>query len=274
MKTELQIANRKSQIAKAFTLVELLVVIAVIGILAALLMPALSAAKERARRAKCLSNVHQIGLATLNYGIDNRDRLPANGYSYQVPWSLNGDQAFYLFNRYYLSREVLYDPGNPDQNNEYNWNFAPNMRIIGYCLTFPDGMGLLPGNPNQYSVPQMTQVGAVLFPPPSSSDRVLVAGMVVSDRGQNLTNDAARATYNYTNIVFEAAYPGTPGGPDGDGDALPPVPAFGGLYLRSSHLQGRMPAGDNLGMLDGSSRWRKFHPMVPRTVATTITAWW
>jgi prepilin-type N-terminal cleavage/methylation domain-containing protein len=52
---------------KGFTLVELLVVIAIIGILVALLLPAIQAAREAARRAKCQSNLHNIGLAILNY---------------------------------------------------------------------------------------------------------------------------------------------------------------------------------------------------------------
>jgi prepilin-type N-terminal cleavage/methylation domain-containing protein/prepilin-type processing-associated H-X9-DG protein len=67
---------------QGFTLTELLVVIAVIAILAALLLPALASAKQAGRKAACLSNLRQMGIATQAYAHDNGGRIP---YGPQAP---------------------------------------------------------------------------------------------------------------------------------------------------------------------------------------------
>ena len=65
--------------ANAFTLIEVLVVVAIIGLLAAVLIPSLAAARHQARSRVCLSNCNQIGMAMQTYRMQYRDRFPSSG---------------------------------------------------------------------------------------------------------------------------------------------------------------------------------------------------
>jgi prepilin-type N-terminal cleavage/methylation domain-containing protein len=94
---------------RGFTLVELLVVIAIIGVLVALLLPAVQAAREAARRSQCSNHLKQIGLACHNYASANRIMPVSNGADYE---GRNG-AGWILAVLPFLEEQSLYDQFSP-----------------------------------------------------------------------------------------------------------------------------------------------------------------
>jgi prepilin-type N-terminal cleavage/methylation domain-containing protein/prepilin-type processing-associated H-X9-DG protein len=118
---------------RAFTLVELLVVIAVIAILIALLLPALGGARRTARRLKCLSNIRQLETAHVLYGNANREMFVDAGLAHGGVTSLAGVQRAWPFtlSDYYGTQLAIRSP----VDTSPFWPIAEGGRSKGLSLT-------------------------------------------------------------------------------------------------------------------------------------------
>jgi prepilin-type N-terminal cleavage/methylation domain-containing protein len=111
------VLSSRQRLKRAFTLVELLVVIAIIGILVALLLPAVQAAREAARRSQCSNNLKQIGLAIHNYADKFKEALPYNSDRAMGGQGNNPTFSWMFAQLPYIEQGALYDQFNRNLDN-------------------------------------------------------------------------------------------------------------------------------------------------------------
>ena len=234
MRKSFQVEEGSSRRQSAFTLIELLVVIAIIAILAAMLLPALAKAKERAKVAQCKSNEHQLSVAMLLYVNDNGDKLPDCQNLGVWVWDVSAyvmtnflqtagrQDMFYCPNEYYL-----YNSATPNAWQAFTGSTTPPQPYVvtGYIWMFPNSQA-------DAALPYFNTVTKTTTPRP---------GVGVADT--EIINDATI----FLNGLGGRRYIG--------------LAAAGGTVVQTAHLNKAVPSGGNITFLDGHIEWRKFLQM-------------
>ncbi|MFM7072264.1 MAG: DUF1559 domain-containing protein [Planctomycetota bacterium] len=159
--------KRNPAVRAGFTLVELLVVIAIIGVLVALLLPAVQAAREAARRSQCTNNLKQLGLAIHNHH-DSRGYMPPGTSQDQAPFgpgASNWGASWMVYILPYIEQNALFDRlvlgGGTGYGNSANGAvFGTNYQIKGYrCPSSPLPATTTSGVPGSGVMMMPTYVG-------------------------------------------------------------------------------------------------------------------
>lgn len=157
--------------ARAFTLVELIIVIAILAILAAVLFPVLAKSREKARLSTCSSNLRQISVGILQYAQDSGEKM--------VPQTMGGKEWTQIMQPYFKDQSIFQCPSNPRSTEKYA---GAGVGFAGYASNFQGGF---------------RQVDAT-YPPMSMSDY----------KSPSQTIGVLESTARYSGFNIDAICPG------------------------------------------------------------------
>lgn len=225
--------------SRGLTLTELLVTLAVLGILAAILIPVVSAARGTALRSSCATHLRQLGIALTQYGTENRERLPANLGDGAWAWDIRYD-FFSLIGLAGDLKDLAYCPAGLFPEKESLWEGFRSVgvhgyRAIGYVILLKNTPGIDPNDWNE------------------RLSRPVVNGIELHPGERPLAVDATLARGDN----FDSVLGGVP------------------TAHRANHLNGGKPTGGNILFLDAHVAWRPFSAMRNHVVdARSPDYWW
>lgn len=252
----------------AFTLVELLVVIAIIGVLVALLLPAIQAAREAARRTDCINRIRQISLAAHNYE-GAKGQLPPHGNVKYINGVHRGALSAIALVMPFMENKAVHDLVDPD----YHWRDGPNRVALETPLPFlrcPSGLA------TQQTYVNSRDTGRV-------EDNALMSHYVgnlgaVPQRCNGTGGSRGGGTLNYPENTYESYIciddpapgstnpppPTDPGGAPGSGGCA----KNGVIFPLSSLPLGKIPDGTSNTVMFGEFSWDA-GPQEPWIVGST-----